>query len=473
MPQIQILKTALPFPVLRIRALNFGFVSDFGFRISGFIRPSVIRLPRRSLAKAGASSFACFLSFIVSALAADNLGVLGSKPKWEVLEHYQRTITHDEFTHLLNDVYCTHGVPPDLIKIDNESAQILTNRESQKVFTLQFAPDANSKARIPRLWRPAKTLPPAKPNKPLAGLRIALDPGHLGGKWAKMEERWFRFGDTKPVTEGDMALRVARLLAPRLEKLGATVLLVRNNTQPTTPKRPGDFKTLARKILIKNGVPMPRLDVLDPKDPEKEQTVRWQSEMLFYRYSEIRRRALRVNNKLHPDLVICLHFNAEGWGDPANPTLSDLNHLHFLVNGSYLQDELEFDDQRFEMIRRLLSRAYDEELAISDTVALSMASATGLPSFQYPTTLTTTKVGTSGYVYARNLLATRLYRCPVVYCEPYVMNSKDAFARIQAGDYSGTKEINGVQRKSIFREYADSVAEGLADYYRTQRQPKD
>src|SRR2546428_7340219 len=31
--------------------------------------------------------------------AADNLGVLGSKPKWVVLENYQRTITRDEFAH--------------------------------------------------------------------------------------------------------------------------------------------------------------------------------------------------------------------------------------------------------------------------------------------------------------------------------------------------------------------------------------
>ena len=59
-----------------------------------------------------------------SAIAADNLGILGSKPKWDVLEHYQRTITHDEFAHLLNDVYCTHGIPNDLIKIGNDSAEI-------------------------------------------------------------------------------------------------------------------------------------------------------------------------------------------------------------------------------------------------------------------------------------------------------------------------------------------------------------
>jgi hypothetical protein len=139
------------------------------------------------------------------------------------------------------------------------------------------------------------------------------------------------------------------------------------------------------------------------------------------------------------------------------------------VNGSYLKEELEFDDERFEMIRRLLSRAFEEELPLADTVAASMAKATGLPPYQYPTTLTTTKVGSSGYVYARNLLATRLYRCPVVYCEPYVMNSNDAFARIEAGDYEGMRNINGVERKSIFREYADSVAEGVTEYYRHAR----
>ena len=74
-------------------------------------------------------------------------------------------------------------------------------------------------------------------------------------------------------------------------------------------------------------------------------------------------------------------------------TLTDTNHLHLLVNGSYLAEELEFDDERFEMIRRLLSRAYDEELPLADTIATAMARETGLPPYQYPTTNSTTKVG--------------------------------------------------------------------------------
>jgi hypothetical protein len=410
------------------------------------------------------------LSLLPLALHAENsISVLGTKPRWDVLEHYQETITRDEFAHLINDVYCTHGFAPDLIEINDDTARILMNREAQKFFTLRFAADDVARKPVPRLWRTAKSLPSASEKKPLSGLKIALDPGHLGGNWARMEERWFRVGDSKPVQEGDLTLRVARLLAPRLCELGAKVSFVRNSDEPTTVKRPDDFRELARKILIKNGVPQPRADVLDPNDPAKEQTIRWQSEILFYRYSEIRRRAARVNFKLHPDLVLCLHFNAEGWGDPNSPILTDTNHLHLLVNGSYLAAELELDDERFEMIRRLLSRAYDEELPLADTIALAMARGTGLPAYEYPTTNSTTKVGTSGYAYARNLLATRLYRCPVVYCEPYVMNSKDVFARIEAGDYDGTRTINGIERKSIFREYAESVVDGLVEYYSKAR----
>ena len=453
---------------------RYIITSDLRFNDLSIQRPNATK---RSIGHAvawrrrviGTSSLLFTAIFAAGLQAADNISILGNKPQWDVLEHYQQTITRDEFARLINDVYGTHGFASDLIEIKDDTARILMNRDAQKFFTLRFAAGTEKQKLVPRLWRPGKSLRPVEQDKPLSGFKIALDPGHLGGKWAKMEERWFQVGNSKPVQEGDLTLRVAQLLAVRLRELGAKVSFVRSTDEPTTGKRPDDFRKLARKILIKNGVPQPRADVLDPTDPAKEQTIRWQSEILFYRYSEIRRRAAVVNFKLHPDLVLCLHFNAEGWGDPNNPSLTDINHLHLLVNGSYLAEELEFDDERFEMIRRLLSRAYDEELPLADRIALRMARETGLPPYAYPTTNSTTKVGISGYVFARNLLATRLYRCPVVYCEPYVMNSRDVFTRIQAGDYEGTRNINGVERKSIFREYADSVVDGLVEYYSRQR----
>src|SRR2546425_291980 len=100
-------------------------------------------------------------------------------------------------------------------EIQMPKPELMTNDKCRSV-ALRFAKDDVSVKAVPRLWHPAKSLPPAKEQRPLAGLRIALDPGHLGGKWAKMEERWFKVDDSRPVQEGDLALRVARLLASRL-----------------------------------------------------------------------------------------------------------------------------------------------------------------------------------------------------------------------------------------------------------------
>ncbi|MFL6588936.1 MAG: hypothetical protein ACJ8M4_02055 [Chthoniobacterales bacterium] len=416
------------------------------------------------------SLFICLTAVsMATGRGADHLSnALADPPKWKTLEKFQRTITHDQFEQLLRDVYCTRGLSDDYIRIDPDAACILTDRDRQTWFKLRFAKSEHDRRPPIHKWRPAQSLPKATKAKPLLGIRIALDPGHIGGEWARMEERWFKTDDVPPVEEGEMTLKVAKMAATRLAELGARVSFVRDKTEPVTPYRPADFRETARSILQANGVENPRENFDDSADPGKEQTVRWQSELLFYRTSEIRERARRVNMNLHPDLVLCLHFNAEAWGDERNPTLSEKNHLHLLVNGSYLPAELEFDDERFEMLQRLLSRTYDEELKIADTAAPVVAKVTGLPAYQY-TTDNVVKVGTSGYVYARNLVATRLYECPVVYFEPYVMNSFDVVARIKAGDYDGTQMVNGVERVSIYREYVEGVVGGLLEYYKTAR----
>src|SRR5437667_12729174 len=95
----------------------------------------------------------CLSIFPLALHAADNVSVLGSKPKWSVLENYQETITHDEFAHLINDVYCTHGFAPDLIEINEKTARVLMNRETQKFFRLRFAEKDDGRKSVPRLWR--------------------------------------------------------------------------------------------------------------------------------------------------------------------------------------------------------------------------------------------------------------------------------------------------------------------------------
>jgi N-acetylmuramoyl-L-alanine amidase len=397
---------------------------------------------------------------------AQKITALGSEPNWPALEAYQETITREEFTRLLTNVYAPDDSYKPFIEINGDSALIKKTLTPPHYFKLRFAADAGVAKQTPRYWHPASALTAS--DKPLAGLKIALDPGHLGGKWAKMEERWYQMGDSKPVTEGDMTLTVAKILAPKLEALGADVFLVHGSPGPTTSDRPADLRREARAELRRQGVKPIRRRYSGPDDPHKRESIQWESELLFYRTSEIHHRAAIVNRRIKPDLTLCLHFNAEEWHNPAAPTFVDKNHLHLLVNGYYSAAELSFDDTRFEMLRKLLGGCYSEEFAIAEKVAGALAVATGLPPYEYLPGKAL-RSSQNPYIWMRNLLANRLYRCPVVYCEPYVMNCQPVFERIQMGDYEGERSVAGVMRKSIYREYADAVADGMAAYYGAAR----
>jgi len=387
------------------------------------------------------------------------LSLLAPPPDWSSLEAYQDSITREEFERLLTTIFTTGNAWREFIEIDATEARIKTgNSPSDETFQLRFARTGDEKPSL-RNWRTPSELPPTTPEKPLAGLKIAIDPGHIGGAWAKMEERWMVVGDGKPVCEGDMTLLVANLLKPKLEALGASVSLVRDKPEPVTSIRPEDLQTLA-------------LDSSDPDDsPAKIQRT---AERLFYRTAEIRARADLVNQTLKPDLVVCLHFNAEPWGNPNAPTLIDRTHLHFLLNGAYNDDEVPLADQRFALLHKLLQRTHQEEAVIGASVAESFADRTGMPPYLYPPESPNARqIDGNPYLWARNLLANRLYACPVIFMEPYVMNSTIDYPRLQAGDYAGLREVGGKLQESIFREYADAVAEGLAKHYTFARQPKD
>jgi N-acetylmuramoyl-L-alanine amidase len=380
------------------------------------------------------------------------LSVLSAPPDWSTLEIYQETMTRAEFEHLLTTVFTTGKAWQTCIEIRETEACIQTGLPApDEIFHLRFAV-AGQETRAARGWRTAEELPPTTSDAPLAGLKIAIDPGHIGGAWAKMEERWFVLGGGSPVCEGDMTLLVARQLKLRLETLGATVMLVRDQAEPITPLRPASLLTLAQKTAT------------------TEAAAQKLAERLFYRTAEIRARADLVNQTLKPDLVLCLHFNAEAWGDPNQPTLTDHRHLHLLVNGAYTDEEVLLADQRFALLRKLLQRTHSQEVKVGSSIAESFAKTSNLPPYLYaPESTTALPIPQQPYLWLRNLLANRLYDCPVIFMEPYVMNSTTDYARIQAGDYPGEREVAGKMQSSIFREYSESVADGVGKYFAAHR----
>jgi len=386
---------------------------------------------------------------------APALSALGEMPDWTKLEVFQNTITRNDFERLLTTVFTTGTGWKTFIEITDTNAQILTgDAKSPARFILRFAAPGHAKA-VPHPWKTTADLPPAPSGKPLSGLRIAIDPGHLGGQWAQLEERYFVVKGGPSIREGDLTLTVAQLLKPRLEKLGATVLLVRGKSEPVTPLRPDKLLALAKD----SGEPA--------ASPAALQRL---AERLFYRTAEIHARAQLVNRTLKPDLVLCLHFNADAWGDPYHPKLVKQSHLHLLLNGAYTDAEIALADQRFSLLQRLLHHTHEEEALVGAAVADTFASLTHLPPYTYSAgSLTALPVNGHPYLWVRNLLANRLYECPVIFMEPYVMNSATDFPRLQAGDYEGLRKINGKPQPSIFREYADSLTEALARHYAKAR----
>ena len=384
---------------------------------------------------------------------------LGTAPDWQDLEAFSGTITKERFEFLLDEVFTVGDRWKSLIQLEDTHAILQTGiPEGPATVRIDFAQNAEAQKAPNTYWKSTAELPATTPELPLKGLHIAIDAGHIGGDFAKLEERWFSINNGIPVREGNLTLDVAHTLKPKLQALGAKVTLVRNTPEPVIKRQVEDFEWYANSKLK-------HLQQLISVD-----SIRRECERLFYRTGEIRARANLINQSIQPDMVLCLHFNAESWGDPNNPELSPRNHLHLLLNGAYTSGEVAHHDERFMMLKKILQDTHAQELAISTYVAANLSAMTGLPPHLYrPDSSRAIQVDGNPYLWARNLLANRLYECPVIFLEPYVMNSVDTYMRVQAGHYEGLRQINGISRLSIIEEYARALSQGLADHYRQKR----
>jgi len=391
------------------------------------------------------------------------LGMLGEDPDWSSLDIYQETMSREEFILALDTIYLPYGYDDQLVAVESNYALIkMDEDESGYYYKLRFGT-----AEHPKVHQAAPTLQKNRQkDKPLEGLVIAIDPGHIGGDFSELEWRHFQIGDDSPVKEGDLTLIVSGKLSTALEALGAEVSLIRKNAEPLTEFRPKDFNNEAmviEKQLYLEG------DGRVPTDTPWEsewfkKRIQLREEMLFYRVSEIQTRAKLINEKIKPDLTIAVHFNVTPWLEGTQQVLAEKNHMHVIVHGTYTPGELALDDVRLHLFRKLLSRNHEIEIPLSSFVADSLANVSGLPAFNYGGRNASIQ-DNNPYLWARNLLANRLYVGPVVFLEAYCTNSREAYQRIQMGDFEGFRDIDGRKVQSLYAEYVTGVVEGIVDYY--------
>lgn len=357
-------------------------------------------------------------------------------PSEQEISNLGNPFTQAEFHHLLKTVYCE----------ESACRPFLIPRSQGLQYEGKLIPWKTQSSGA-KTWRSAQELPPiTNPAKPLANMRIAIDPGHLGGAWAAMEERDNMISQKFRVCEGVSTCIVADLLSQSLRQLGAEVMITRRGSQPATSLRPD---TIAQKLALQRG-------------QEVDEALTKEAEQIFLRPAEINARAALLR-KFKPDLTICLHFDAGTF-------ISATDRLHLILHGSMMQGELMNEDLRTAFMSKLLGKVHQEELAVSSTLAKVMAEKLKLPAFTYITPSERVKeVKNNPYLWCRNLLANCLYPGPVIYTEPYAMNNEITARRMTLGDYPGIRYFSGVAYRSIYREYADSITEGLRLHYSQSR----
>jgi N-acetylmuramoyl-L-alanine amidase len=388
---------------------------------------------------------------------------------WFPIDLYQSTITRQQFEQKLHVLYDPFSAFTPYLDISDSRVVVYPSTKERQVpqFVLQFA--TPNQPRSPLRWfrTPAEVRATSHPlDKPLNGLRVAIDPGHIGGPWAQIEERSTRYHGSAPVQEGDLNLITARILKQELTALGASVYVVRDSNEPVTPYRPEDMIEQARELLMAHSSHATNLRALPPDKLNLLFGARLMelAEFLFYRCSEIVERGNRIRNNFVPDITVTLYIDATPGSGRGRLTSGNANI--FFVGGSYTKSEMQDPAMQRRCVYKMLEGGSDIEAEVASDIADAFTQKTGLGPVKYGDSSTTRSVIPGNqYVVARNLAANREYDGPVVCTEPYFMNNQTVYQRLLAGDFDGQKTFDGKSYVSIFREYADCVAQGLVKAY--------
>jgi len=384
--------------------------------------------------------------------------------EWRTLNAHQRTLTKNTFRERLKIFSPDDAIYKFMTFHEDHSVSLFeTPAKNQFLWRLYFLPpqtDTNTPQdaadftpdRIASYFR-------ATWEQPLRGLTIGIDPGHIGGEWANIEERYFKYRSYDPVKEGDLTLITAKHLAKALENAGAAVVFTRSGAEPTTTLRPDNFNYEAMEWAAEG----------TRYFSTRYYTFRyrWYREFLFYRVAEVVARAHRLA-KQQPDFTICIHFNAAPWSG-RTPRLYHVKKLVAFVHGSYSQKEIESPTQKHELFQKLFANVAPVEIEIADAITREMQAVMQMKPENYGDWSAANRVNDNPYIWSRNVIANRLFPGPVIFAEGAYMNDYDTFYRIQAGDYEGVKMIRGKEYPSLFREFADAMAEGLIKHYRQKR----
>jgi len=325
--------------------------------------------------------------------------------------------------------------------------------------------------------------------QPLLGLKIALDPGHMGGTyWDGITGKWIRDEQSgRYLSEGVINLQTAILLKDSLTQLGAQVMLTHKGLRPVTDVDytsfdlgPSALRALRESTLLswfqelvdQNPIGQALFDSfsesVDYEDLYAEHN-RWDD----YNAIDLQARVDAID-AFHPDITLIIHYdvsvsdeNPHGLS-PAPAGQVDATKVY--VAGAFAATELSSRDDRAQFAMHLLDQStWNISVAFARTVASTLNQELGIPFDQSSPGLTRE---VAPGVFSRNLYLLRKYQISATaYAEGLFYNDPgefDAFSNathpmtIDGKNYPYSDRL--AQVASAYRDAIVKFVQGTPDH---------
>lgn len=365
---------------------------------------------------------------------------------------------------------------------------------------------AKGKKRL-KPWEAPQASPKQTPDKslPLAGMRIALDPGHVGGtmELAELEKKFVRirkgnrpeFTEEIAFNEGNLTLATAMLLRDSLEALGASVLMTREGegqtafgmgfgawlaSQADSAEAHLGLAPVVSRKLTPEGYPVQHkkgaaLVYIQQKDLSGPDSTWWMDESTIrdiykipFLKSEFVERARKIN-AFRPDLTLIIHYNIyeKNESDRQGYLVGvDKNVSMAFVPGSFMRGELKTQEDRLAFLRLLTGNDLKASEGLSHAIVQQFESVLEVPivapnaplRYLVKASLPTNRPG----VFARNLSLTRMVKGPLCYGEALYQDNVEEAVQLNQKDF----QLPGMQTKlpNRVKIAADAYLKGILSW---------
>jgi N-acetylmuramoyl-L-alanine amidase len=308
---------------------------------------------------------------------------------------------------------------------------------------------------------------------PLSGLKIVIDPGHMGTDFWDTEGGKYVEVDGQKVSEGKLNLWTAYLAANSLEALGATVILTRTEDGPVSTLDPLTYPMAAYlNQYFYSSLDDWMAPYLNLSDSVLQATIKSKPEVLkaydsgereylFINGEDLEARSQIIDQE-KPDVVLDIHYDASVSTQLQNLT----NKIDAFVPGGFGAIETGARISRAQAINHLVDvRRFNASAAMAGAIVNAMSASECVPLETSTTFDSAIKVEDG--VYARNLYITRRnVSALMVYLECLHYDHVSEFSKLanenEVGSYHGVSFNYPTRLKSV----AAGISQGMLNYFK-------